>query len=100
MSATSSHERAATEDFDLTIVASIDTAAAGLGQSRTTSTIPSHSDGDPVTLRSPALSSLIRSRKVTSDQMRILGDPTFNPVTRTLSGGDGIRTHGLYIANV
>ncbi len=26
--------------------------------------------------------------------------PTASPVTRTLSGGDGIRTHGLYIANV
>ena len=26
--------------------------------------------------------------------------PTLGPLTRTLSGGDGIRTHGLYIANV
>jgi hypothetical protein len=28
------------------------------------------------------------------------GGPTANPVTWALSGGDGIRTHGLYLANV
>jgi hypothetical protein len=38
--------------------------------------------------------------KVTSDRVSLGGDPTFNPVTRAFSGGDGIRTHGLYIANV
>ena len=41
----------------------------------------------------------MRSRKVTPDQAKF-GVSHFKPVTRTLSGGDGIRTHGLYIANV
>ena len=32
--------------------------------------------------------------------LRTSGDPTLVALTWTLSGGDGIRTHGLYIANV
>ena len=34
------------------------------------------------------------------DKHVILGKSHFGPVTRALSGGDGIRTHGLYIANL
>ena len=36
----------------------------------------------------------------TSDHMKFWGDSTANPLTRAFGGGDGIRTHGLYIANV
>jgi hypothetical protein len=32
--------------------------------------------------------------------LNLLGRFHHKPLTRTLSGGDGIRTHGLYIANV
>ena len=32
--------------------------------------------------------------------MKPWGTPTASPLTWALSGGDGIRTHGLYIANV
>ena len=42
----------------------------------------------------------IRSRKVTPHEMKLWGTPTASPLTWALSGGDGIRTHGLYIANV
>jgi hypothetical protein len=39
------------------------------------------------------------SGEVTPDQVTFWGVPPSAP-TRTSSGGDGIRTHGLYIANV
>ena len=32
--------------------------------------------------------------------MKLRGTPTASPLTWAFSGGDGIRTHGLYIANV
>jgi hypothetical protein len=42
----------------------------------------------------------MRSRKVTPDEMKFWRIPLSSPLTWAFGGGDGIRTHGLYIANV
>ncbi len=47
--------------------------------------------------------SAVKTRKDTPALFRgscLYGDSTVSPVTWALGGGDGIRTHGLYIANV
>jgi hypothetical protein len=45
------------------------------------------------------LDSAVTTRKDTPAQ-RLMTGSHFKPLTWTLGGGDGIRTHGLYIANV